>query len=295
MKRTIFSRTVRLAVVGCALLLPILSRADTAPLTGDAFIDPGNGTNFGNLPNIDIGGGPNAQGLLMFDLSAIPSGSTVSWARLKFYVDTVTTGGAVKVYAGTAPWTEANVTGTAGPGLGALVNSGTEVNNTGYVTIDVTSQVQTWVTSGGNNGFVLVASPASTSVFLDTKENISTSHSAILEYVLVGPSGATGPQGVTGAAGLPGPTGPTGPPGPQGQTGPTGAAGAAGAGGPAGATGPQGSTGPLGAAGPSGATGPTGLNAPQGATGSLGPAGAAGPTGPQGITGPAGPTGPVNP
>jgi len=328
MKRTTFSRTVRLGLVGCAtLLLPMLAFADTAPLVGDAFFNPGDGTNYGGLPTVNIGGLPGSEGLLMFDLSSVPSNSTVTSATLLIYVDQVDTAGAVAVWAANAPWSEATVTGIAGPGEGASINSGVPVNVPGYIAIDVTSQVQTWVSSGGNNGFLLTANPGSTTVYLDSKESISTSHSAILEYVLLGPTGPTGPQGASGptgptggsgGSGGPGSQGPTGPTGPSGATGatgdtgnrgpqgPTGNTGGSGSKGPSGPTGPTGPVGPTGATGTSpagpqgsqgnqGSQGPTGPTGPTGSTGAAGPVGSTGPQGPDGPNGPAGPTGPTGP
>jgi hypothetical protein len=153
------------------------------------------------------------------------------------------------------------------------------------------------------------ASAPATSVFLDSKENISTSHPAQLAIFLAsaggvaGPTGPTGPTGVAGPAGatgptgaastIPGPTGPVGNAGPAGPTGATGFAGPAGPTGPVGSAGPAGATGATGFAGPAGPTGPVGSAGPAGATGATGFAGPAGPTGATGFAGPAGPTGPV--
>ena len=307
MNRITFSQTVRLGVVGLALLLPALSQADTAPLTGDAFIQSGNPDNFGNLPNIDLGGASAYQGLIQFDLSAIPPGSVVAWARLKFYVETVSVAGAVNIYAANGAWSEATVNGTSGIGPSGGPLASPEANNPGYIWVDVTSQVQAWVnTPSSNNGFFLQVAPAGTLVFLDTKENLATSHAASLEFVLAGPIGPTGAVGPTGAAGPTGATGPTGTNGPQGPTGatgasptgPTGATGGTGNKGADGATGPTGDTGNTGRGGPTGptgATGATGPTGPTGATGAQGPTGSQGPSGPSGPVGLAGPTGNTGP
>jgi len=97
-------------------------------------------------------------------------------------------------------------------------------------------------------------------VSFDSKENILTSHTAQLPFVLV----SAGPQGLQVLHGLQVPQGLAGAAGPQGATGPAG---------PTGATGP---TGPAGQQGPQGLMGLTGL------TGSPGAAGPAGPAGPNG-------------
>lgn len=296
MRKPTHTKFFRLVGVSCALLLPTLVSADTAPLVGDTYINPGVGSNFGGLPAINVGG-TGSQGLLSFDVTGIPGGSTVTWARLRFYVNSVTTSGSVDLYAASAAWSESTVTGTSGVTPGTLLQAGVAISGPGYVTVDVTARVQSWVNGSPNTGFLINANPGTTALFIDTKENVATSHPATLEIVLVGTGGATGPQG---AAGAPGPTGPTGGVGALGPTGPSGPAGATGPGGGTGAVGPTGSTGSTGAlgsagaAGPNGATGaagPTGPNGTTGGTGALGAAGAAGGTGPAGPTGPNGATG----
>jgi Collagen triple helix repeat (20 copies) len=289
------STTVRLLVAGAAVLIPLLSRADSVPLVGDTFINAGSSLNFGNLPTINLGGTSGSQGLLLFDLSAFPANGPVAWAKLRVYVDKVTTPGALDLYAAGATWVEAAVNGTSGVGPGSLIQAGIPVTTAGsYITLDVTAQVQAWINGSPNTGFFLNPNPASTTVFLDAKENISTSQAATLEVVMLGPAGAIGAPGPAGAAGLTGPTGPFGPTGPAGATGAQGLAGPVGA---VGATGPPGPAGPTGAAGvagptgPTGAVGATGAQGDPGAQGAVGLAGAAGPNGPAGAIGPTGPAG----
>src|SRR5690348_5792056 len=115
MKRQQFSQTMRIAVVGYVLLLPALGWAQTAPLAGDAFIHPGDGTSYGVLPTVNVGGSTNSQGLLLFDLSQF-SGSQVAWARLRLFVNQVNTPGSVDLYTANAAWAEGSVTGTSGIG-----------------------------------------------------------------------------------------------------------------------------------------------------------------------------------
>lgn len=309
MKRQQFSQTMRVAVVGYVLLLSALGLAQTAPLAGDAFIHPGDASNYGGLPTINIGGASNSQGLLIFDLSQF-TGSQVAWARLRLFVNQVNTAGSVDLYTANAAWAEGTVTGTSGIGAATPLAIGIPITTAKeYVTLDVTAQVQSWVAGSSNKGFLIIANPSTTEVFFDSKESSSTSHPATLEVVLggsgatgppgpAGPTGAVGAPGLVGAIGPAGNTGPTGPAGVPGATGPTGATGAIG---PTGATGPQGNSGPAGAAGATGATGPVGPNGPTGAvgaTGLVGPAGATGPTGAPGTpgnTGPAGATGVAGP
>jgi hypothetical protein len=306
MRRQNFANAFRIAIAGCALLLPLMGYADTAPLAGDAHITVGNGSNFGALPTVNIGGVTNSQGLFRFDLTTLPAGGTVVSATLRVFVNKVTTGGGIDVSAATAPWSESSVNGTTPPvpSPGTPIQTGIPVTVSGiYVTVDVTAQVQTWLNGSPNDGFIVTANPAATSISIDSKENAATSHPATLDVLLSGAAGAVGltgpagPTGPAGAAGSPGTTGPQGPVGPAGPEGPAGAAGAKGATGPQGLAGPQGATGPQGPAGSAGPTGPTGdvglvgpagAQGPAGPTGSLGPKGPAGPQGLQGDTGPAG-------
>ena len=302
MKRQQFSQTLRLALIGCALLLPAMGLAQTAPLTGDAFVHPGEGTNYGGLPTLNIGGATNSQGLLVFDLSQF-SGSAVAWARLRLFVNQVNTFGSVDVYTASAPWSEGSVNGTSGIVPGAPVQAGIPIAAAkGYVTLDVTNQVRAWTTGTPNTGFLIVANPGTTEVFFDSKESTSTSHAATLEVVLggagapgpAGPAGPTGAVGAAGSVGANGPAGITGPSGPAGTPGAMGATGPTGPVGPTGATGAQGNAGPtgaMGATGPTGPVGPTGATGSSGATGLAGALGATGATGPPGSPGPVGPTG----
>ena len=183
--------------------------------------------------------------------------------------------------------------------------------------MDVTALVNGWLASPGTNFGISIAGTGTTTVFLDTKENVATSHPAVVEVTVTGPTGpagATGPQGPvgptgaagatgtglqgpSGPAGATGPAGPTGPGGPTGAVGPSGATGGQGPTGPNGPTGPGGVVGAVGGAGPAGPTGPGGVNGATGPTGPAGPqglAGATGTTGPTGPTGPQGANGPVS-
>ena len=65
MKNNKFSNPIQLAAIGCALLLPAMLWP-TAPLVGDAHINPGSGLNFGALPTVNLGGASGSQGLLLF-------------------------------------------------------------------------------------------------------------------------------------------------------------------------------------------------------------------------------------
>ncbi len=282
MKRYFSSRMV--PAVAAALLLPVLALADSGTLAGDATITPGVTTNAGTLPTLNVGGTGNSSALVAFTLPAMPATSSVAWARLRVYVDSVTAGGNLNLGTANAAWSETTVNGTSGIGAGAAVGAAA-VSAPGFVTYDVTSTVAAWLAGSPNNGFILTAGSPGMTIYLDSKENTGTSHPAALEVVFTGAGGPPGlqglqgPAGATGPQGLPGLTGPVGPAGPTGAQGPSGALGVAG---------PQGTTGPTGAVGPTGASGvqgAQGLAGPQGATGATGPAGNQGPQGPSGAQG----------
>jgi hypothetical protein len=276
--------------------------AQTSPLVGDTFIAPGSVANYGATVNVNVGGVVGYQGLFLFDLTTLPPGTTaasVSGASLRLFVSKVGAAGSINVSAATAPWSESTVNGFSGPGVGSLVAGPIGVSvASSYLSIPVTSQVQAWLNGAPNDGFIVTAATSSTSIVIDSKENTTTSHPAVLEIDLLGQPGATGAQGPAGPLGPTGATGPAGASGPQGAT---GAQGAPGLGGPTGAVGPTGAAGATGAAGiagAAGATGPTGPVGPTGASGAAGPtgvAGAAGPTGPVGATGATGAAGLTGP
>jgi hypothetical protein len=279
--------------IGALALFQTAVWAQSAPLVGDAYILPGNAGNTGGAITVNVGGALGYQGLFLFDLTKLPAGTTaanVSSASLRLFVNKVGAAGAINVYGATASWSESTVNGlSGGPLPGPLVAGPIGVSiASAYVAIPVTSQVQAWLNSAPNNGFLIQANPSTTSVLFDSKENTSTSHPAVLEVVLTAPAGATGAAGAPGPAGATGAAGTTGPVGPQGDTGATGAAGNAGA---AGATGPQGPSGPAGAAGATGSQGSAGASGVAGAAGPTGPAGSTGATGAAGSAGAGGATG----
>jgi hypothetical protein len=248
------------AAAAVAGLTPLAALALDAPLAADASISASlPSSNFGAAHTLNVGNG--AAGLLRFDLSTLPAGTTaanLSKATLVLFVKSVGSAGSVEVQTVNSSWTESGVTNatapvTSGAGSGPVLAVGTAAQ---FVTVDVTAQVKGWLTGNANNGFEITPSLAApgTVVAFDSKESITTAHAAQLDLTLVnqgpaGPAGPTGPQGATGS---------TGPTGPQG---------------PAGAKGANGATGPVGPQGPTGLTGDTGPQGPTGSQGAQGPAG----------------------
>src|SRR5580658_5949130 len=123
----ITTRTIRLTAILACSVLPALAWGDTATLVGDAYTIAANASNFGASPVVAVGG-RGAKGLLLFDLSLLPNGATVSSARLILYVNTVQLGGPMDVYSANVAWTESTVSGIGGPGPSTLIQTGIGVN-----------------------------------------------------------------------------------------------------------------------------------------------------------------------
>jgi hypothetical protein len=284
-----------LLIVALALSLDCSSaRAAEATLTGDAHVNIGHlTTNYGTQSNLYVGNGNSA--FLQFDLSSLPAGLTatqVSHASITLFINRVNASGVVNLSPVTSPWNESTVTFATMPSFGPAVTGFTATAAGQYITLDVTSLVQGWVTAPSSNDGVVLTSAAA-NVLFDSKENDETGHAATLDITVtsVGPAGPMGTQGIQGIQGVQGSKGDMGSQGPMGNPGtqgPKGDAGAQGLQGPKGDTGAQGLQGPKG---DTGAQGIQGLKGDTGAQGTQGPKGNAGVQGAQGIQGVKGDTG----
>ena len=278
-----FTRMSKALLAAGSLLLPLLHAAD-GTLVGDTYFSAGvPGPNGATTTMIVLNGSP---GLVQFDLSAVPPGSTVSSAYLRVYVNKLTAAGALSFYQITSPWTENTATFSTAPTVAgsAFASMPVTVANS-FVLVDVTSLVNGWLASPATNFGIEISGDSTISVQLDTKENTLTSHPAALDLTVVGPSGPAGPSGAAGV------TGPLGPSGATGASGPSGAPGGSGPNGPSGAIGASGPSGVPGLPGTAGTTGPSGAAGPSGPIGASGAVGAIGPAGPSGAIGAAGPSG----
>ena len=217
MKRFAIARL--LAVFIAATFTCSAAHATDVALTGDAHVSlTRSTTNFGTLANLYVGNGNTA--LLQFDLSTLPAGLTagqISRATLTVFVNRVNTGGTVSLSPVTSAWSESAVTYATIPAIGPPVNGFTAATAGQYVTLDVTSLVQGWVTAPATN-FGLALTSTVANVLLDSKENDETGHAATLD-ITVTSIGATGPQGPQGPAGVPGTPGVPGIPGSRGPCG----------------------------------------------------------------------------
>lgn len=215
--------------------------AANAPLTDDATIQtafPGN--NFGGLPNLQVG--QSSSSFLRFSLADLPSGvvsSAVRRATLTLFINRVMTPGSVSVHSVPPPaaWTEKDITyGNAPLALAESLRFPANTSLT-FVSADVTKLVAAALDANQNQVALRLSAVGTAEVFLDSKENTSTSQAARLDIELTGPQGPQGPQGLQGPKGDPGPQGIQGI---QGLQGPPGIAGAQG---PVGPQGPKGDTG----------------------------------------------------
>ena len=231
-------------VLPAALLLaglsPMAAHALVLPLTADTHLAT---TAAGSFVAVNVNTANTA--LLNFDVTTLPAGTTstdIAKATLVFFVKGVPTAGRLQVSPLTNAWTENATTSTA-PLVGLPVaTSAPLAKGNSYFAIDVTTLVQNWIDVPAAN-FGLALQPAVstfTSLTIDSKEALQTSHPAYIEIALKGTAGQQGTQGETGLKGLTGLTGATGETGAAGSQGGPGLEGAPGNAGLTGATGPQG-------------------------------------------------------
>jgi hypothetical protein len=232
----------KLKLLHAAILIagfsPVASHAVVLPIIADTHLAA---TNAGNSVAVNVNA--NNKALLNFDTSTLPAGITsadIDKATLVFFVKTVAVGGALIVSPITSVWTENSVNANNAPTVGISQTSGTNYSlptgasapithgNT-YFAVDVTNLVMDWVDVPSTN-FGLALDPffTLTSITLDSKEAIQTSHPAYIEVALkraVGEKGAKGSQGPKGDNGSVGATGSQGPKGNDGIQGIPGGAG----------------------------------------------------------------------
>src|SRR5437899_1778376 len=186
------------------LLLTLLSSMAWAqlPVAEDTFVASGTTTTSGTNTNLQVIASPINAALVKFDLSGVPAGTTgsqVTKATVKFYVNTVSLSGSLDVCQVTSPWTEAATVFTSKPSLSAtpLATAVPVSTASKYIVVDITTAVKAWQNGTANNGIALLPSSAtpcnsstygapstSINVKLDSKENISASHDAGLNVVL---------------------------------------------------------------------------------------------------------------
>ncbi|MFN0189478.1 MAG: DNRLRE domain-containing protein [Bacteroidia bacterium] len=178
----------------------------------DAYLaDFGATTNYGQHPEYagfgwTCGGNPCVgRGVLEFDLSSIPLGSTIVDARLNLYANTSPVNGngqsmfgsnASRIYRVTSPWNESTVTYNNQPTYtttnGALLFP-SSISFQNYININVTSLVSVMTSAPGlNNGFLLKLvneSPLSSMIFASSDfSNPTLWPELIVQYTVVADS-----------------------------------------------------------------------------------------------------------
>ena len=235
-----FLRAFLTLAVLSVLLFPVWAQGP--PVIGDAYVQSSAaGTNFGTQPTLIVAPTRN-QAYIQFNTTAYSG--TIAKATLWLFVNRVTAVGnqQIGVYDAAGAWTESGLnfnnqpcpvgSCTATPLADLTVPNTTTADY--WVSVDITGEVQGWVSAPSSNNGIMLSSPlGGASVQFDSKESTTTSHPAILDIQVTsaGPAGPSGPSGPTGA---------TGPAGPSGATGVVGPSGATGAAGPSGAKGPSG-------------------------------------------------------
>ena len=191
-------------------LSPLAAQSLVLPLIADTHLAV---TNAGTSVAVNVN--TNNKALLKFDSSTLPAGITsadIAKATLVFFVKTVPAGGQLQVSPLTSAWTENATTSTApSAGLPQATSAPISKGNT-YFAVDVTTLVLNWIDVPATN-YGLALEPlvaTTTSISIDSKEAIQTSHPAYIEIALKGPAGAVGQTGAIGPQGVPGTSGSNG-------------------------------------------------------------------------------------
>jgi serine protease AprX len=151
----------------CEQTMTLNPVADTELDEAEPNVSDGSATSIDTVPSP---AGKRAYGAVLFDLSNIPTGSTVTTATLGIYVLTARTSHSDPVHVMTAVWTESATwskrdgvntwtSGSFGSNDYAATALGTIVpSTTGFKTLDVTSTVANWVNGSVANRGLLIRS-----------------------------------------------------------------------------------------------------------------------------------------
>jgi hypothetical protein len=204
----------------------------TASYTGtdDATIRQANPTtNYGAATTCeadgDDGNGVDKSCVLRWNVSSIPSGSTIQSASITVRV-TDGTGNTYGFYSVLRAWTESQVTwqnaassspwatagALGGSDRGAAVGTITGATGSRTVTLNATgvSLVQSWVNGGTNGGIILASTSNTDGIDLASSENGTVSDRPTLTVTYLPPDTGTGGTGGSGGTAGTGGTGATG-------------------------------------------------------------------------------------
>jgi hypothetical protein len=167
-----------LALLSSTLLAGTVAEAQITPLADSFTYSTDPTTNYGANALLEVDG-TALTSYIQFPLTTIPSGSTVTAATLKLYVNSVTTAGSFNVDYVNGSWSESAIDYSNAPALGKNIASNVSVTTADknqYILVNVTSAVQAWLNgSETNDGIALVANSTFNATF-DSKENTGTSH-----------------------------------------------------------------------------------------------------------------------
>jgi len=196
-------RTQLAALVLTALVLLTGAHGQLTPIQ-DAYTNTADPTtNYGASKLLDVESSQTTY--IQFDLSAIPAGytgSNITKASLKLYVNTATKAGSFNVDYVNGTWTESTITANLAPALGTTIQASvplTTADKNQYILIDITAAVQAWLNGTANDGIALVGNSPVNATF-DSKESTTTSHPPELDIVFAG-GGGSGITGINTAAG----------------------------------------------------------------------------------------------
>ena len=152
--------------------------------------------NFGAKPLLDVQSA-SQNTYILFDLSPLPAGytgSNISKATLKLYVNTVTSAGSFNVDFVNGTWAEKTITSNLAPALGTTIAASIPLSNSNakdYIIIDITTAVQAWLNgTQPNDGLALVGNSPLNATF-DSKESTTQSHPPELDIVFASSGGGT--------------------------------------------------------------------------------------------------------
>ncbi|HET9099893.1 MAG TPA: DNRLRE domain-containing protein, partial [Acidobacteriaceae bacterium] len=168
------------------------AHATQATVSGDTYVNAAlPSVNFGRLSNMYVNS--NGTALIQYDLSSLPAGTTaaqIGKATLTIFVNRINAAGPISVQPVLGAWSESVVTYSTIPSLGSAIATFTPTADQQFVTVDITSLVQSWLTTPSTN-FGIALTSATGNVVLDSKENDETSHVSSLNMTVV----SQGPQG----------------------------------------------------------------------------------------------------
>jgi len=164
----------------------------------DTFIRASGPTsNFGTLPEIEVrpDSGANRRGLVRFDVSSIPPGSTVTQAKLYLYEKDQKLDQITYLYRLISPWSEDSVTWndpwiTAGGDFDSSRAYASFLPNqtSCMLEIDLTTLVQEWVDGVPNYGFMLYSTGPNHILRYSSKENTALEEHPKLDIIYLEPA-----------------------------------------------------------------------------------------------------------